>query len=189
MSAQAAGSRRSRQARRPPIEDPPFHFDGTPPLLDRSWQRVDDFARRKPGGVERSDDKGAAAGQEGVDGEVDGDGDSLEEEVEVDDNARAGPSRSPSPSSRRSPGASASDSEWEYEDLPPQLVLFDMSLTAAEAKRLRGGSRNISVVGLETNQPHLKVGNVPFLGSWRESIGTGLILQDHRGEFGVDRHD
>ncbi|CAO1616808.1 unnamed protein product [Parajaminaea phylloscopi] len=170
--------------------DPPPFFDGRPAILDRSYTRVERFSNKRPGGrkarsslpAERQDSHDA----DEVDGEVDGEVenfDGRDEEEEPAEQPTAGPSSHIDAQQQDSDESAVSeDDEWEYEyeDLPPELVLLDIALPASQSAKLLQTSRNFSVVGLETNRPFLRVGNVTFMGRWEESVGTGIILENHK---------
>lgn len=168
--ASSSSSSSTSTARRPP---PPY-FDGRPHFLDASYHRVERFGRKRPGGRESGD--GSGVQDEDLDEEDDEGSDHDEDEDEDDDDG--------------SDDSNESEYEYTYEDLPPQLVIFDLG---PDSKRLSGndgssrGTSNTaqgqwSISGLETDGPMLKVGNVIFRGEWQESIGTGIILEDVRGE-------
>lgn len=176
--------------------NPPAYLDGRPHFLDASYQQVLRFGQR-PGGPSNREQRSASVEDEITpdgEGQTNGDGHRDEEQPE------AGPStaRSPLP---RSPSfdeeeadqadgdgededeggksSPSTDSEWEYEDLPPELVIFDLG---PEAAKLLQSKRQWASTGLETGSPFLKVGNVVFKGAWEESLTTGVVLKDELGE-------
>ncbi|PWN20332.1 hypothetical protein BCV69DRAFT_206367 [Microstroma glucosiphilum] len=171
--------------------NPPAYLDGRPHFLDASYQQVLRFGQRPGGSNDREQRSASVEDEITPDGErqtggSNGDGAQTE----------AGPSTARSSLPRTSfeeeegdeedgdvEGSRShptTDSEWEYEDLPPELVIFDLG---PEAAKLLQSKRQWASTGLETGNPFLKVGNVVFKGTWEESLTTGVILKDELGEW------
>lgn len=171
------------------IADPPPHFDGRPPILDRSYTRVRYFGTR-PGGATNTSPVSLCEGnlEDVVDAEDTLDNSDAEMVEEQPIPGPSSPRRTP-PTTKSAygdgsaaPSSSDEECEYDYEDLPAHLVLFDVALPASQSRKLLQSSRNFSVVGLETSTPFLRVGNVTFMGQWEESVGTGIMLKNHKGE-------
>ncbi|PWN25779.1 hypothetical protein BDZ90DRAFT_233787 [Jaminaea rosea] len=182
------------------VRDPARLFSGQPPLLDGRYKRVEAFHPSKPGGRQRTSNE-----------DDDEDDDDDDDEEQDNDRGADGINKRTNPSSQgqdEEGGSSSSSDEWEYEDLPPQLVLMDLSVptsssssananttlasTEQSRKILSSSSRAAwSVASLHTARPLLKVGNINFLGEWQELVGTGLVLEDTRDatrRFPFQRH-
>lgn len=160
--------------------DPPRFYGGQPPILDKSYTRVQAFGK-KPGGAKPTS---SAAVRPGLDKDGDEEGDEDEQLASAEGDAEDDPVQPSGSVEDPGDGQSNSGDEWEYEyeDLPPQLVIFDIGLPEEQSRKLLQTSRNLSIVGLETNRPFMRVGNTTFMGQWEESIGTGIVLQDDKGE-------
>ena len=183
MASGQAGQSNGASSSVPTVySDPPRFFDGRPSLLDRSYTRVEHFGSR-PGGAprprrtRRSSDASNSSSPRSDDEHLSRSNDDLN---------GAGPSsRSRNSSTRLSRDALAAqgqddEDEWEYEDQPPELVIFDLG---AHSEQLMRTAREWSIVGLETDQPFLKVGATMLKGEWQETVGTGIVLLDETGEY------
>jgi hypothetical protein len=191
------GARTTTTAKVKRFGNPPAYLDGRPHFLDASYQQVIRFGQR-PGGPSNREQRSASVedeitpdGEGQMNGTATGHGD-----VEQ---AEAGPSTARSPLPRSTSfdeeevddgnddgedeggkSTPSTDSEWEYEDLPPELVIFDLG---PEAAKLLQSKRQWASTGLETGSPFLKVGNVVFKGAWEESLTTGVVLKDELGKY------
>lgn len=189
---------------------PPPYFDGRQHFLDPSYRRVEQFGTRPGGPSKRRRRRRARDGDDDRMNDDEDDAEEEEDQDLLDEDDQQAQDGSLSDSS--CPSDSEYEYEYTYEDLPPHLVVFDMGPESKRVMQQAGASSTTnasgnaianatsrgnatataagtgtatgawSITGLETSRPFLKVGNAVFRGEWQESLGTGILLKDDRGE-------